>query len=120
EPAVPRRAAQTRAGHHRLRRRDERRPPLPCIGRNRSPLPRWGEGQGEGNCMFLKLLDELRARKVPVGTHEAIALAGALEAGLHDSSLDGFYFVARSLLVHSETHLDAFDLAFAKVFKGAE
>ena len=30
----------------------------------------------------------------------------ALAAGLHDSSLDGFYHVARALLVHSEAHLD--------------
>lgn len=70
--------------------------------------------------MFLGFLDELRRRKVPVGAHEAIALAGALGHGLHDSSLDGFYFVARSLLIHSEAHLDAFDQAFAKHFKGAE
>src|SRR3954468_1417681 len=49
-----------------------------------------------------------------------LALAGALQSGLHDSSLDGFYWVARSLLVHSESHLDAFDQAFAKYFKGVE
>ncbi len=69
--------------------------------------------------MFLGFLEELRRRKVPVGTHEAVALAGALSAGLHDSSLDGFYNVARSLLVHSEVHLDAFDQAFAHHFRGA-
>jgi uncharacterized protein with von Willebrand factor type A (vWA) domain len=39
-------------------------------------------------------------------------------SGLHESSLDGFYFIARSLLIHSEAHLDDFDLAFAKHFKG--
>ena len=70
--------------------------------------------------MFIPFLYELRARKVPVGTQEAIALAEALSWGLHDSSLDGFYNVARSLLVHSETQLDAFDQAFAKTFKGAQ
>ncbi len=70
--------------------------------------------------MFIPFLYELRARKVPVGTQEAIALAGALKAGLHDSSLDGFYFVARALLVHDEKHLDAFDQAFAHVFQGVE
>jgi uncharacterized protein len=70
--------------------------------------------------MFIPFLYELRARKVPVGTQEALALAEALSWGLHDSSLDGFYNVARSLLVHSETQLDAFDQAFAKTFKGAE
>lgn len=70
--------------------------------------------------MFIPFLYELRARKVPVGAQEALALAEALAWGLHDSSLDGFYNVARSLLVHSETQLDAFDQAFAKTFKGAQ
>lgn len=68
--------------------------------------------------MFTGFIYELRARKVPVGTQEAVALARALLAGLHESSLDGFYFIARSLLIHSEAHLDDFDLAFAKHFKG--
>jgi uncharacterized protein with von Willebrand factor type A (vWA) domain len=40
-----------------------------------------------------------------VGTQEALALARALEAGLHDSSLEGFYDVARALCVHTEVHL---------------
>jgi uncharacterized protein with von Willebrand factor type A (vWA) domain len=70
--------------------------------------------------MFIPFLYELRARKVPVGTQEAVALAGALAKGLHDSSLDGFYYVARALLVHDEKHLDAFDEAFGKVFEGLE
>lgn len=70
--------------------------------------------------MFVPFLYELRALKVPVGTQEAIALAQALKEGLHDSSLDGFYHVARSILCHSENQLDAFDVAFAKHFKGVE
>src|SRR5690242_17117272 len=68
--------------------------------------------------MFVDFLYELRARKVPVGTQEALALSQALGAGLHESSLDGFYHVARALCVHSETQLDDFDLAFAKHFRG--
>ena len=70
--------------------------------------------------MFVGFLYELRRRKVPVGTQEALALARALEAGLHDSSLEGFYDVARSLCVHTEAHLDAFDQAFLTHFKGIE
>jgi uncharacterized protein len=70
--------------------------------------------------MFVGFLYELRRRKVPVGAQEAHALAQALEAGLHDSSLDGFYEVARALLVHTEAHLDAFDQAFLAHFKGVE
>jgi uncharacterized protein with von Willebrand factor type A (vWA) domain len=70
--------------------------------------------------MFIKFLYELRRRKVPVGTTEAVALARALSMGLHDSSVDGFYHVARALLIHSESHLDAFDEAFLVVFRGLE
>jgi len=55
-----------------------------------------------------------------VGTQEAVALASALSKGLHESSLEGFYFVARALCVHSEAHLDDFDLAFAKHFRGVQ
>ena len=68
--------------------------------------------------MFVPFLFELRKRKVPVGAQEAVALAGALAADLHESSLDGFYHVARALLVHSEAHLDDFDVAFAAHFRG--
>ena len=70
--------------------------------------------------MFVGFLYELRRRKVPVGAQEALALARALEAGLHDSSLEGFYDVARALCVHTEAHLDAFDQAFLAHFKGIE
>lgn len=70
--------------------------------------------------MFLPFLYELRRRKVPVGATEAVQLAAALKHGLHDCSLEGFYYVARALLVHSEAHLDAFDEAFAVCFRGAE
>ncbi|WP_053233566.1 vWA domain-containing protein [Sandaracinus amylolyticus] len=70
--------------------------------------------------MIVPFLYVLRSQKVPVGTTEVIQLARALEAGLHDSSLDGFYHVARAILVHSEAHYDAFDQAFAHHFRGAE
>lgn len=70
--------------------------------------------------MFVPFLYELRSRKVPVGATEAVALGRALIEGLHDSSLEGFYFVARALLIHDEKHLDAFDQAFAKYFQGIE
>jgi uncharacterized protein with von Willebrand factor type A (vWA) domain len=70
--------------------------------------------------MFIPFLYELRARKVPVGTQEAVALAKALSLGLHEDSLDGFYHVARALCVHSENHLDAFDEAFLSHFRGVE
>lgn len=68
--------------------------------------------------MFVEFLYELRKRKVPVGAQEAVALAGALAKGLHDSSLEGFYQVARALMIHSEAHLDDFDVAFGAHFRG--
>src|SRR5258706_2948566 len=68
--------------------------------------------------MFIDFLYELRKNKVPVGAQEAVSLARAMSKGLHDSSLDGFYFLARSILVHREAHLDPFDVAFAAHFRG--
>lgn len=70
--------------------------------------------------MFVPFLYELRARGVPVGTQEAVNLARVLAAGLHESSLMGFYEVAKAVLVHDEKHLDDFDQAFAKHFQGVE
>jgi uncharacterized protein with von Willebrand factor type A (vWA) domain len=67
---------------------------------------------------FVPFLYELRARKVKVGAQEAVALAKALGMGLHDSSLDGFYHVARAICVHRESDLDKFDEAFLAHFKG--
>jgi uncharacterized protein with von Willebrand factor type A (vWA) domain len=70
--------------------------------------------------MFVPFLFELRKRKVKVGLQEAMALARVLKLGLHDSSLDGFYHVARSLCVHTEGDLDAFDEAYLHCFRGVE
>lgn len=67
---------------------------------------------------FVPFLYELRARKVKVGAQEAVALAKALVMGLHESSLDGFYHLARALVIHRESDLDAFDEAFLAHFKG--
>jgi uncharacterized protein with von Willebrand factor type A (vWA) domain len=70
--------------------------------------------------MFVPFLYELRSRGVKVGTQEAVNLARALDLGIHESSLDGFYDVAKALLIHDEKNLDDFDQAFAKHFKGVE
>lgn len=68
--------------------------------------------------MFIDFFFELRRRKVPVSTQEWLALMKALALGLHDSSLDGFYEVARAICVKQVGHYDAFDQAFLAVFKG--
>ncbi len=69
---------------------------------------------------FLEFFYNLRAHRVPVSTHNWLALMRALRDGLHGDSLDGFYQVARCLLVSTETHYDAFDQAFGESFKGVE
>ncbi len=68
--------------------------------------------------VLVPFLYELRAKKLKVGTTEILQLARALGHELHDSSLDGFYYVARSLLVHREEDYDLFDQAFGSYFKG--
>ncbi|HLK45303.1 MAG TPA: VWA domain-containing protein, partial [Acidimicrobiales bacterium] len=70
--------------------------------------------------MFVPFLYELRKRRMRVGAQEAVALAEALSKGLHESSLDGFYYVARALCAHSEADLDAFDEAFLECFRGVQ
>lgn len=44
----------------------------------------------------------------------------ALSQGLAGSSLAGFYYLARAVLVKSESHFDQYDLAFQKYFRGIE
>ena len=67
--------------------------------------------------MLIDFFFELRRRKLPITTHEWSALMQALSLGLHDSSLDGFYHLARSLCVKDIAHYDAFDQAFLAYFK---
>src|SRR5688572_3544844 len=69
--------------------------------------------------MFLEFFYNLRARGVPVTTHTWLAVVEALSRGLHGDSLDGFYQVARCLLIQSEAHYDDFDRVFAETFRGA-
>ncbi len=68
--------------------------------------------------MFVGFLYDLRERGVKAGPAEGLAIAQALQLGLHKGRLDGFYEVARALCVHREQDLDAFDRAFAHHFRG--
>lgn len=67
--------------------------------------------------MFTDFLYALRSQQVPVGTGEWLALHEALAKGLI-GGLDDLYGIGRALLVHTEGHYDAFDLAFAATFQG--
>lgn len=67
--------------------------------------------------MLIDFLYELRAKGVPVSTHEWLALMEGLAKGLHDSSLDGFYRLCRTVCVKDIAHYDAYDDAFLSYFK---
>ncbi|NVB81983.1 MAG: VWA domain-containing protein [Kofleriaceae bacterium] len=67
--------------------------------------------------MLIDFLFELRRHKIPVSTHEWMALMEALALGLHESSLDGFYRLCRTICVKDIAHYDAYDEAFLSYFK---
>ena len=72
------------------------------------------------NGILLPFFYALRAKKVPVGTQEWLYLMEALSQDLAESSLTRFYYLARSVLVKSESLFDAFDQAFVACFKNLE
>ena len=51
----------------------------------------------------------LRERGIPVSIHEWLALQEALSKGLANSNLLSFYYLARAILVKSETLFDRYD-----------
>lgn len=73
---------------------------------------------GRGVPLFLDFFYNLRARGLKISSHNWLALLEALGRDLHDSSLDGFYAVARCILVNDEGDYDGFDLAFGETFRG--
>ncbi|GBF33552.1 thioredoxin reductase [Desulfocucumis palustris] len=70
--------------------------------------------------MFSGFFYVLRDQGVPVTPTEWMTLMDALNQGLAGPSLSGLYYLARSVLVKSETHYDRYDQAFANYFKGVE
>ncbi|MGO9743740.1 MAG: vWA domain-containing protein, partial [Roseiarcus sp.] len=69
--------------------------------------------------MFLDFFAELRKARVPVTPREFLDLMRALDRDVPDTTIDDFYRLSRAVLVKDERHLDAFDVVFAKAFKGA-
>lgn len=70
--------------------------------------------------MFINFFYLLRNYGVPVSITEWMTLMEALGRGMAASSLMGFYYLARAVLVKSEAHFDRYDLAFANYFNGVE
>lgn len=70
--------------------------------------------------MFTDFFYILRDEGVPVSLTEWMTLMEALHKGLAGGSLNGFYHLARSVLVKSEIYYDRFDMSFYRYFKGIE
>lgn len=68
--------------------------------------------------MFSTFFYTLKAKGLDVSLSEWITLFKAMREGLHGSSLTGFYYTARAILVKNETDFDKFDMAFEECFKG--
>ena len=70
--------------------------------------------------MYTNFFYALRREGIPVSITEWMTLMEALSVGLAESSLSGFYYLARAILVKSESHFDQYDLAFQTYFQGLE
>ncbi len=69
--------------------------------------------------MFINFFYGLKEAGLKVTLSEWLNLQDALERGLCNSSLTEFYYLARMILVKSETDYDKFDIVFEAVFKAA-
>lgn len=70
--------------------------------------------------MFLEFFNVLRLHGLKVSLDEWLVLIDALNRGMAENSLMEFYYLARNVLIKSETEYDKFDQAFAEYFKGIE
>jgi len=67
--------------------------------------------------MFSSFFYLLRARGLDTSLNEWLTLIEALDKGLSDSSVTGFYYLSRAILIKSEVDFDKFDEAFLEYFK---
>lgn len=76
--------------------------------------------------MLIDFFYTLRSAKLPVSVKEYLTLLECLKQDVvgprnpDASTLDDFYYLARTALVKDEKHFDKFDRAFAAYFKGVE
>ena len=68
--------------------------------------------------MFSGFFYFLKAKGMDISLNEWLTLIEAMDKGLCQSSLVEFYYIARMILVKSETEFDKFDMAFDEYFKG--
>ncbi|MEJ6402252.1 vWA domain-containing protein [Yoonia sp. 2307UL14-13] len=70
--------------------------------------------------MFLPFFDNLRGAGVPVSLREFLSFLEGMKAGLATYDVEAFYFLARTVMVKDERHLDKFDRAFTATFEGLD
>lgn len=70
--------------------------------------------------MFLPFFEKLRENGVPVSLREYLSFLEGMKAGLTIYDPEGFYYLARTVMVKDERHLDRFDRAFSASFSGIE
>ena len=70
--------------------------------------------------MLIQFFYLLRQRGLKISLNEWMSLMDAMEQGLAQSSLTGFYYLCRAVLIKSEADYDKFDMAFAEFFKGVK
>ena len=57
---------------------------------------------------------------MPVSLREFLSFLEGMKAGLATYDVEAFYFLARTIMVKDERHLDKFDRAFAATFEGLD
>ncbi|MHA1127403.1 MAG: vWA domain-containing protein [Alphaproteobacteria bacterium] len=70
--------------------------------------------------MFLQFFTNLRDAKIPVSLREYLSFLEAMDASLVLYDVEGFYYLARTIMVKDERNLDKFDQAFSATFSGLE
>ena len=70
--------------------------------------------------MLIAFFFALKDAKIPVSIQEFLTLLEALQRNIISTSLDDFYYLARTLLVKNEANYDKFDQAFGHYFKGID
>ncbi|PCJ76403.1 MAG: VWA domain-containing protein [Rhodobacteraceae bacterium] len=70
--------------------------------------------------MFLQFFTNLRDAKIPVSLREYLSFLEAMDAALVLYDVEGFYYLARAIMVKDERNLDKFDQAFSATFSGLE
>ncbi|MBE5999353.1 MAG: VWA domain-containing protein [Eubacteriales bacterium] len=66
--------------------------------------------------MFLGFFYYLREQGLKISIGDWMVLLEGMEKGLHESTVEGFYFLCRAVLLRDESEFDLFDQAFSAYF----